>query len=285
MRIVECVPNFSEGRDTSVVEAIARSITSVSGVRVLDSTMDPDHHRSVITFAGAPEPVMEAAFLAVATAAKLIDLDRHSGVHPRFGATDVLPFVPLQAVSMEECVRMAEVVGQRIWNELSIPVYLYEFAARNPERRRLEQVRRELRENPASVPDFGDISSHATAGAIIAGARKVLVAFNVNLNTPDVSVARDIARRIRESSGGLPGVKALGLFLASRNLAQISMNLVDIDVTPVHVVFEAIRREAESAHVEIAGSEFIGLVPKRAVEQAAAYHLKLEQMEFHVLPW
>ncbi len=276
MKIVECVANFSEGRNEATVTAIVQEIGAIGGISLLHRTMDPDHNRCVITFAGRPDDVAEAAFRAVRIAAALIDLTQHEGVHPRVGAADVVPFVPIEDVTLEDCAHLARETGRRIWDELRIPVYLYEAAAKSAGRTRLENVRREIRVNPLAVPDYGDRPTHPTAGATVIGARKLLVAYNINLNTEDVGVARNIATSIRASSGGLPHVKALGLHLRTRGLAQVSMNLTDIDITPVHVVYEAVRREAESYGIEIQSSEIIGLIPRRALEQAAQYFLKIE---------
>jgi glutamate formiminotransferase len=283
--IVECVPNFSEGRDAGKVNAIAEAVRSVDGARVLDCTMDPDHHRSVITFAASAETVGEAALRAVAKAVELIDLRAHRGAHPRLGAADVVPFVPVEGVTIADCVRIAEETGARIWSRLGVPVYLYEAAARVAERAPLENVRRggfeglreEVTVNPARRPDFGGPELHPTAGATIVGARKFLIAYNVNLNTADVEIARRIARAIRQSSGGMPCVKAMGVLLASRNQAQVSMNLTDFETTPVHAVYEAVAAEASRYGVTIAASELIGLVPRKALEQAAAHFLRIEK--------
>ncbi len=272
--IVECVPNFSEGRDAGVVDAIAAAAASVDGVTVLDVTRDPDHNRSVITFAGAAEAVGEAAFRAVEQAVRRIDLTKQAGVHPRIGAADVLPFVPVRNITLAECAALATAAGERIWRELCVPVYLYEAAARRPERVNLENIRRggfeRLRElaatDPERHPDFGGAALHPTAGAIAVGARKFLIAFNINLNTPDVSIARAIAKKIRTSSGGFPCVKAMGVLLKSRNLTQVSMNLTDFERTPVSVVFRAVREQATLAGVGIAGCEIIGLIPRKALE-------------------
>lgn len=282
--LVECVPNFSEGRDPAVVDAIAAAIGAHPGVLLLDREMDSDHHRSVLTFAAPPGIIVEAAVAGVARAAQLIDLNLHQGVHPRLGACDVLPFVPLQGVTLDECVRLAEQAAEAVWQRLGIPVYLYEAAARRPERARLENIRRgqfeALREavlrDPDRRPDIGGPELHPTAGALIAGARPFLIAWNVNLNTPDVAVAQRIARRIRASSGGFPCVKALGLPLESRNLAQVSMNLTNFEVTSVHTVFEAVKAEAARDGVTIAGTEIIGLIPKAALECAAGHFLQIE---------
>jgi glutamate formiminotransferase len=272
--IVECVPNFSEGKDERKVGAIAAAITSVAGAAVLDITLDPDHNRSVITFAGPPDSLGEAALRAVAQAVETIDLSHQSGVHPRIGAADVVPFVPVQDITLAECATLATAVGEQIWRRLGVPVYLYEAAARRADRVNLEDIRRggfeRLRElartDPDRRPDFGEAGLHATAGACVVGARKFLVAFNVNLNTPDVTVAQEIAKKIRTSSGGLPNVKAMGVRLDSRNLAQVSMNLTDFERTPVWEVFAAIRDQAAARGVAVAGSEIIGLIPRKALE-------------------
>lgn len=278
-RIIECVPNFSEGRDASKVRAIEAAIASVPGVSVLRSELDPDHNRSVITFAGIPGAVQQAALRGIGKAVELIDLSEHKGVHPRMGAADVVPFVPLEGASMDDCVRVARQVGEEVWHRLGVPVYFYEAAALAPERARLENVRRGGFEKPWLTPDLGGPSLHPTAGACIVGARKLLIAFNVNLTTSDVAIAQSIARKIRASSGGLRFLKAIGVYLASRNLAQVSMNLTDFEHTPLHEVFDAVVAEARAHGVGIAGSEIIGLVPKKAIEMAAAHYLRFEN--FH----
>jgi len=272
--LVECVPNFSEGRDASKVDAIAASIASIPGATVLDVTLDPDHNRSVITFAGQAGAVAEAAIRGVARAVELIDLTTQAGVHPRIGAADVVPFVPLRDITLRECASLAADAGEQVWRRLGVPVYLYEAAARRADRVNLENIRRggfeQLRElvrtDPLRRPDFGGAELHATAGATVFGARKFLIAFNINLNTPDVGIAREIAKTIRSSSGGLSCVKAIGVRLESRNLAQVSMNLTDFERTPVRAVFETVRHLAASRGVGIAGSEIIGLIPERALE-------------------
>ena len=282
--IVECVPNFSEGRDASKVDAIVEAIRSVAGIAILDREMDADHNRSVVTFAGRAEAVVEAAFRGVAKAVELIDLTRHTGVHPRIGAADVVPFVPVEGVTLEDCVRLAERAAKQIWERLRVPVYLYEAAARRPENANLENIRRgqfeglreEVRTNPARRPDFGEAELHPTAGATVVGARKFLIAYNINLATPDVDIAKRIAKAIRFSSGGFRYVKAMGVPLASRNLAQVSMNLTDFEQTPVHRVFEAVRNEAARYGVAVAGSEIVGLVPKKALEMTAEWYLRAE---------
>ena len=272
--IVECVPNFSEGKDARKVDAIAAAIASVQRIKVLDVTLDPDHNRSVITFAGPAGSVGEAALRAVAQAVETIDLTRQSGVHPRIGAADVVPFVPVQDITLAECAALAAAVGERIWSRLGVPVYLYEAAARRPDRVNLENIRRGgfdklrglARTDPARHPDFGEAALHPTAGATVVGARKFLIAFNINLNTPDVKLAQAIAKTIRASSGGLPYVKAMGVRLKSRNLAQVSMNLTDFEMTPVRVVYAIVHARAALARVNIASSEIVGLIPKKALE-------------------
>ena len=277
--MIECVPNFSEGRDATKVAAIEQAIRSVPGVMVLRSERDPDHNRSVITFAGSPEPVGEAALRAIGKAVELIDLTAHGGVHPRIGAADVVPIVPLQGATVEDCVRIAHQVGEKVWRTLGVPVYFYEAAARDPRRAPLEEVRRGGFENHSLNPDLGGPSLHPTAGACIIGVRKLLIAFNVNLDTSDVTIARSIARKIRASSGGLRFLKAIGLYLASRNTAQVSMNLTDFEQTPLHEVFDAVVREAQAHGVGIRDSEIIGLIPRKALEQAGAHFLRCQN--FH----
>src|SRR6267143_1900885 len=282
--LVECVPNFSEGRKTTTVEALWRSIEAVPTACVLDKHIDPDHNRSVITFVASPEKIVGAAVAVVARAAELIDMREHKGEHPRLGATDVLPFVPISGVTMEDCVQLAHRAGERIAKELAIPVFFYERAAIRPERVNLEDVRRGalelLREqiavDPNRAPDLGPLLVHETAGAIAVGARPFLIAFNLNLNTTDVSIARTIARAVRARHGGLPFVKALGFELSTRGLVQVSMNIVNYEVTGIGQAYEAVRREAERAGVEIVSTEIVGLIPERALDKSAEYFRKLE---------
>jgi glutamate formiminotransferase len=274
--LIECVGNFSEGRDRAAVAAIEGAIRSVEDVRVLRSEMDADHNRSVITFAGPPDAVAQGALRGIEIAVQRIDLRKHAGVHPRMGAADVVPFVPLEGATLADCVAIARRTGEEVWKRFNVPVYYYEAAALSPDRRLLENCRRGGFENPRIAPDVGGPQLHPSAGACIIGARKLLIAFNVNLKTDDVQVARDIARKIRASSGGMPFVKALGLPLANRGLVQVSMNLTDFEVTPLHQVFDAVRREAAARGVEIAGSEIIGLIPEKALEDAAAHYLQCE---------
>jgi glutamate formiminotransferase len=278
-KVIECVANFSEGRDAEIVAAIEGAVRSVAGVRILRSEMDTDHNRSVITFAGPPDAVAESALRGIGIAVERIDLRKHAGVHPRMGAADVVPFVPLEGATLADCVAIARRTGQEVWERFNVPVYFYEAAALSPDRRLLENCRRGGFETPRIAPDVGGPALHPSAGACIIGARKLLIAFNVNLKTDDVRVAREIARKIRASSGGMPFVKALGLSLAGRGLVQVSMNLTDFEQTPLHVVFDAVVREAAARGVGIAGSEIIGLIPKKALEDAAAHYLQCETFE------
>lgn len=283
-KIVECIPNFSEGRDAAKVGAIASAIRAVRDVVVLDQTLDGDHHRSVITFAGEPEAVLEAAFRAAERAVELINLNHHAGEHPRMGAIDVLPFVPIKGVTMSDCVALARRAGERIARELRVPVFLYEHAATRPDRVDLANVRRGefegLREEIGAdldrKPDFGEARVHPTAGAVAVGARAPLIAYNINLHTEDLSVARKIAQAVRGRDGGLRYVKALGFELRERRQVQVSMNLVNYEATPLFRVFEMVKREAERYGVAVAGSEIIGLVPQAALNACADFYLQVE---------
>ncbi len=282
--LVECVPNFSEGRKPERVRLIAEAISSVETACVLDMHIDPDHNRSVITFVASPQRVVDAAVNAVRRASELIDMRVHQGEHPRLGATDVLPFVPVHGVTMNDCVHLAHAAGKIIANELSIPVYYYERAALRPDRVNLEDVRRgalellreQITTNPDRAPDEGPAQVHDSAGAIAVGARPFLIAFNVILRTTDIAIARHIARTIRARNGGLPFVKALGFRLHTRALVQVSMNLVNYEVTGMTAVYDAIRREADVLGVEIESAEIVGLVPRNALDRNAAYFTKLE---------
>ncbi len=280
--LVECIPNFSEGRRVDVVEDLAGAIRRVPRVRVLDIHMDPDHNRSVITFAGPPDEAAQAAFSAIARAAQLIDLNQHRGEHPRIGATDVVPFVPLSGASMQDCIRLARGLGERVGGELGIPVYLYEAAATRPERVNLENLRRgeyeglktAIETDPGRAPDFGP-SKLGSAGATVIGARAPLIAYNVYLTTDDVEIAKRIAAAVRQSSGGFRFVKALGILVEGR--AQVSMNLTDHTKTPVARVQEAIRREARRYGVGIDHAELVGLIPQQALVEATRWYLQLDQ--------
>jgi len=282
--LVECIPNFSEGRRPEVVEAISKAIAAVKGAYVLDHHMDADHNRSVITFVGTPEAVEEGAFQAITAAAELIDMETHSGEHPRIGATDVVPFVPISGISMEECVEMAHRLGERTAQQLKIPVYFYEQAALRPERRRLEVIRRgqyeQLKEEigtvPERAPDRGP-SALGSAGATVIGAREFLIAYNVYLTTEDESIADKIARTVRHSSGGLRCVKALGMLVDGQ--AQVSMNLTNFKKTSLALVVETIRREAERYGVGISHSELVGLIPQQAMVDAAVWYTQMDMFE------
>jgi glutamate formiminotransferase len=271
--IIECVPNFSEGRDPTIVATIARAVSSVRGALLLDITADQDHNRSVLTFAGSPQAVMNAAVAAVGAAVQNINLTRHSGVHPRLGAADVIPFVPVAGVTLDECADFAQQTGVRIWNELRVPVYFYEAAALRPECKRLENVRKLAPQGLA--PDIGE-GRHPTAGVSVVGARKFLIARNINLRTTDLAAARAIARAIRESSGGLPAVKSIGLPLESRGEVQVSINLVDFERTPLYMVFDAVKQLCSERKIEIAGSEMIGMIPEAALGGSAGHDLQWE---------
>jgi glutamate formiminotransferase len=279
--LIECVPNFSEGRRLEIVEKIVGAVRGVPGVALLDYSSDPDHNRSVLTFVGAPAAVEEAAFRAVETAAGLIDMTQHEGVHPCIGAADVVPFIPIRDVMMGECIAAARRVAQRIGEDLGIPAYLYEEAAVRPERANLAHLRKggysqlkaDIAVNPARTPDFGP-AVLGPAGAAAVGARKKLIAYNVFLDTDDVEVAQKIAEAIRFSSGGLPYVKALGLKVNGQ--AQVSMNLIDYTQTPVHRVQEAVREQAGRYGCRITHAELIGMIPEQALIDAACWYLQLE---------
>ena len=282
--LVECVPNFSEGRDKAKVDAILDAM-KMDGVFLLDREMDSDHNRCVITLVGEREAIQEAVILGVGKASELIDLNVHQGAHPRMGAADVVPFIPIEGVSIEDCVTMARHVGEQIWKRFQIPVYLYEAAATSPERQNLENIRRgqfegiraDIATNPARKPDFGDPRVHPSAGATVVGARKALIAYNVFLNTPDVDIAKKIAKAVRFSTGGMRFVKGAGFLV--RGLAQVSMNLTDFEQTPIARVFELVKREAERYGVVPVSSEIVGLIPKKALEQAAEWFLQVENFD------
>lgn len=281
-KIVECIPNISEGRRLDVVEEILAEVKKVPGVLLLDYSSNADHNRTVITFIGEPEGVKEAAWRLIRKAAEMIDLEQHSGEHPRMGATDVVPFVPIQGVTIEECIGLAQSLGERVGRELSIPVYLYEKAATRPERRNLADVRRGQYEglkasitDPSRKPDYGP-SIVGKAGAVIIGARSPLVAFNVNLGTTNLEIAKAIAKGIRGSSGGFVHVKALGVDLSEEGMVQVSMNMVDTQGTPLYRAFDFIKNEAEHYGVPIVGSEIVGLVPLQSMMDVAEYYLNLK---------
>jgi len=281
-KIVECVPNFSEGRNQAVIDALLAEIRSVPGITVLSALADADHNRLDVSYLGEPQPVKDAAFRACKKAVELIDMEKHKGQHPRMGATDVIPFIPIQGLTMEECVQYANEVGRKIGAELGIPVYLYESAARVPERRNLADVRRgeyegikaEFETNPARKPDYGPDKMHPSAGFTAVGARMPLVAFNVNLATTDVSIAKAIAKAVREKDGGLKHVKAMGFEIKEKGIVQVSMNLVNYLETPVFAAYEAVQKEAVKHGVQIIESEIIGMVPMQALVDVSKNYLK-----------
>ncbi len=280
-QLVECIPNFSEGRRPAVIEAIAAVVVRTPGVRLLGVQSDTSHNRCVLTFVGSPEAVKGAALAATRRAVALIDMNQHHGEHPRVGAVDVIPFVPLAGVRMEDCVAIARALGREIWTELRVPVFFYAEAATQPERQRLATIRKGEYEglptklaDPAWVPDVGNPSPHPTAGVTVVGARQPLIAYNVNLITEDVEIARKVARAVRASSGGLEHVQAIGVRNA-RGSAQVSVNLLDFTKTPLARVFEFIQREATQYGVEIADSEIVGLVPLAAIADVARSALRL----------
>jgi len=300
-RIVECVPNFSEGRDIRIINAIAGAISNVQGVKFLSAEPDKDYNRTVVTFIGHPAAVVEAAFRGTQKASELIDMATHKGEHPRLGATDVVPFVPVSGVTMQDCVKLAHQFGKRVGDELGIPIYLYEEAATTPERRNLSTIRKgeyeglsQKLEDPQWKPDYGPATFHAKAGATVTGARMFLIAYNVNLNTNETKLANEIALRIRESGrvkkdasgnpvldekkqkvnipGSLKSVKAMGVMLEAHHIAQVSINLVNYHVTPPHVAFEEVKKEAAALGIKVSGSEIVGLTPKEALLMAGRFY-------------
>jgi glutamate formiminotransferase len=284
-KLVECIPNFSEGRNETLIKEFADTISSTPGVMLMDCKPDSNHNRVVFTYAGNPEGVMEAAFNCAKIAVEKIDLTRHSGEHPRMGAIDVIPFVPLRDITTAECVEMSKVLGKRLWDELSLPVFLYEDSASSPERKNLATLRKgefekmaEKIKRPEFIPDFGD-RLHPTAGIVACGARPPLVAFNINLNTPNIEIANKIAKIIRESSGGLKAVKSIGVMLEDRNIAQVSINMTDYTKTPLYRVLEFVKMEAARFGVSVIGTEIIGLVPMNALVACAEYYLMIENFD------
>lgn len=285
-QVVQCVPNVSEGRNREIVEAIVDQVKGLENVRLLDWSMDGDHNRSVITFVGTIDGVEAAAFAVAKKAQELIDMTVQTGEHPRIGATDVVPFIPIQGVTMAECVELANRVGKRIGQELGIPVYLYEEAATTPARKNLANVRKgqyealaERLQQPAHRPDYGPTQFNAKSGATAVGARMPLVAFNVNLGTDNLEIANQIARNVRHASGGLKAVKAMGVRLEERNIVQVSMNMVNFKETPLYRAVELIRAEARRYGVPVIGSEVIGLVPLEALVGTLDYYLGLENFK------
>ena len=287
-KLVECVPNFSEGRRPEVIEAIADEVRKVSGVKLLDVKPDASHNRVVVTFVGEPQAVKQAAFNCCAKAAELIDMEKHHGEHPRIGATDVIPFIPVKDVTMEECVALANELAAEIADKLEIPVYLYEEAARIPTRRALPDIRRGQYEGlkeeiakPERKPDYGPARMHPSAGATVVGARQFLIAYNINLDTDDVSIAKKIANCIREAKGGFKYVRAMGISVnvRGRDVAQVTINMVNYQGTPLFRVFETVKNEAARYGVNVIGSEIIGLTPLQALLDVAEYYLRLDGFE------
>lgn len=285
-RIVQCVPNFSEGRNKAIIEKIVEEIRIVEDVRLLDYSMDKDHNRTVVTFIGDPDQVILAAFNACKVASELIDMSTHTGEHPRMGATDVMPLIPISDVTMEECVDLSKQLGRRIAEELNISVYLYEKSAQNLSRENLANVRRGQYEGMANklkeeewTPDFGPIELNKNAGVTAVGARMPLVAFNVNLGTNDIRIAKEIAKAVRASSGGFTHCKGLGIEIKERDIVQVSMNMVDYTKTPLFRVFDVIEREAKRYGVNVIGSEIIGLLPMAAMIDVADYYLRIENFD------
>ncbi|ABY95472.1 MULTISPECIES: glutamate formimidoyltransferase [Thermoanaerobacter] len=282
-QIIECVPNFSEGRDQEKIAQLVKEVVSTEGVKLLDYSSDKDHNRTVITFCGDAKGVKEAAFKLIKKASEIIDMRYHKGEHPRIGATDVVPFIPVKNATMEECIQIAREVGEKVGRELSIPVYLYEEAATTPERKNLENIRRgeyegffEKIKQPEWKPDFGPQEMNPKSGATVIGARNFLIAYNVNLATDNIDIANKIAKAIRFSNGGYRYVKAMGVELKERGIVQVSMNLTDFNKTPIYRVFETIKAEASRYGVNVIGSEIIGLVPAKALFDVADYYLRIE---------
>ena len=282
-KLVECVPNFSEGRRPEVIAAIVEEVKKVAGVSLLNVNSDASHNRTVVTFVGEPQAAKLAAFKACAKAAELIDMEQHQGEHPRVGATDVIPFIPVSEVTMEECVELANELGREIAEKLDIPVYLYEAAAKQTARVKLPDVRKGEYEglktaitSPERQPDYGPARMHPTAGATVVGARQFLIAYNINLSTSDVSIAKKIAGSIREAKGGYKYCRAMGVMIEDRNMAQVTINMVDYTGTPLHRVFETVKSEAARYGVTVIGSEVVGMVPLQALIDTADFYLRLE---------
>ncbi|MDD6315775.1 MAG: glutamate formimidoyltransferase [Butyricicoccaceae bacterium] len=285
-KIVECIPNISEGRNQEVIEAVLDQVRNTAGVTLLDYSSDPNHNRTVITFLGSPEGVADAAVALAKKAVELIDLNKHQGEHPRMGAVDVIPFVPIKEVSKEECVELSKAVAQRVWDEAGLPVFLYEDSATSPGRVNLAKIRKgqfegmaEKVQQPEWEPDFGGRTIHPTGGVVAVGCRMPLVAFNINLSTSDLSIASAIAKIIRRSSGGFDCVKALGVMLEDRNIAQVSINMTNFNKTPLYRVLELVRAEAKRWGVSVVGTEIIGLTPMNALIDSAEYYLQIENFD------
>ena len=288
-KLIECVPNFSvsKEKDEAVFQALVDTANSVPGCTTIDVQTDGNHNRCVFTIVGSPEGIQEVAFQLTKKATELIDMNKHVGQHPRFGATDVIPFIPTMDVTIEECVEISKKVAERIWNELKIPSYLYEESATRPERKNLAACRKGQFEGapahllePDWAPDYGERKIHPTAGVVAIGARIPLIAYNINLDTSDLEVAKKIANAIRAAKGGFAACKAIGIMLEERNIAQVSMNLVNTDVTPIYYVFEMVRALADRYGARIIGSELVGLTPGKALLDCAEIYLKLENFNY-----
>jgi glutamate formiminotransferase len=286
-KLIQCVPNFSEGRDKKVLDMLLAEAKNIPGVTLLDFSADVNHNRSVFTLVGTPEGIANASIRLCKLASENIDMTKHSGEHPRMGATDVIPFIPIQNVEMDECIELSREVARRIWNELQIPSFLYEESAKVPGRKNLAVVRKGQFEGmkeklllPEWEPDYGKREIHPTAGIIAIGARMPLIAYNVNLNTSDINIASKIAKAIRSSSGGYQHCKAIGVMLDDRNIAQVSMNMVNFEVNPLYRIFETIRFEAARWGVEILGSEIVGLAPMKALIDCTEYYLRIEDFDY-----
>ncbi len=285
-KIVECVPNISEGRNAEIVEAVVNEVRNTAGVTLLDYSSDPSHNRTVITFLGNPEGVANAAVAVAKKAAELIDLTKHTGEHPRMGAVDVIPFIPIKEMDTKECVELSKQVAQRVWEEAGIPVFLYEDSASAPNRQNLSTIRKGQFEGmadkvqlPEWEPDFGGRTVNKTAGVVAVGARMPLVAFNINLSTSDVEIANKIAKVLRRSSGGFDCVKALGIMLEDRNVAQVSMNMTNFNKTPLYRVLELTKAEAKRWGVHVIGTEIIGLTPMKALVDSCEYYMQIENFD------
>ncbi|HML32765.1 glutamate formimidoyltransferase [Sporomusa sphaeroides] len=285
-KLVECVPNFSEGRRPEVIATIVEEVKKVAGVSLLNVNSDASHNRTVVTFVGEPQAAKLAAFKACAKAAELIDMEQHQGEHPRVGATDVIPFIPVSEVTMEECVELANELGREIAEKLDIPVYLYEAAAKLPARVKLPDVRKGEYEglktaitSPERQPDYGPARMHPTAGATVVGARQFLIAYNINLSTSDVNIAKKIAGSIREAKGGYKYCRAMGVMIEDRNMAQVTINMVDYTGTPLHRVFETVKSEVARYGVSVIGSEVVGMIPLQALIDTADFYLRFEGFE------
>ena len=286
-KIIECVPNISEGRNHEVIEACVDTIRNTPGVTLLDYSSDASHNRSVITFMGSPEGVMDAATALAKKAVELIDLNHHQGEHPRMGAVDVIPLIPMKDVTKEETIEYSKQLAERIWNEAGIPIFLYEDSASAPHRVNLAAIRKgqfegmaEKVKDPEWEPDFGGARINPTGGVVAVGARPPLVAYNLNLNTSDVQIAKNIAKIIREKDGGLNCVKAMGFMLEDRNIAQVSINMTDYRVTPLYRVTELVKAEARRYGVQVTGTEVVGLCPMKALIDTAEYYLQIEDFDF-----